>query len=99
MTNSRLENKLMTFLKFLISFSISLKLSLIPHEVFKDRANYLIGLAYSEKRFVELFDNIGVKILFQEPLFKISNYLLSFSLEHETILSLYAFLNLSLIHI
>ena len=93
MTNSRLENKLMTFLKFLISFSISLKLSLIPHEVFKDRANYLIGLAYSEKRFVELFDNIGVKILFQEPLFKISNYLLSFSLEHETILSLYAFLN------
>lgn len=89
------RNKFSLVTKIFIAFIISLKLSLIPNEVFKDRENYSMGLLYSDERYLELFDINWLSVMFQEPFFKFGNYVLVdfFHLEYDAILSFYAFIN------
>lgn len=88
----RLNHMFIVVLKLLIIFIISLRLSLLPHELFRDRVNYLYTISNSREFLFSLLEK-GWFFLLHEPLSKLLNYLLSFSLESEVILSLYAFLN------
>lgn len=78
--------------KIIFAFLISLRLSLLPHEIFKDRVNYLSRIFANETQFFELFSS-EIPIFLNEPLFKLSSYILSFYLNPESILSLYVFIN------
>lgn len=80
------------FIKISFAFFISLRLSLLPHDIFKDRENYLFRIISNESQFFDLFSN-KIPIFLNEPLFKLSNYILSFYLKPEYILSLYVFIN------
>lgn len=78
--------------KFFLAFSISLKFSLLPHELFRDRSNYLFRLDNSEALFFEGFGDQAL-IIFNEPLFSSLNYVLSGILTSDTLLSFYVFIN------
>lgn len=88
----RLNHIFIVIFKIFIVSIISLRLSLLPHDLFKDRVNYLYSISNSNEIFFSLIEK-GWFVLLNEPLMKLLNYLLSFYLESEVIVSLYAFLN------
>lgn len=86
------KNNFIKLSKIVFVTLVSLRLSLLPHDLFKDRANYLMRINTSETQFYELF-NSKTPILLNEPLFKVLNYILSFNFNPEFILSSYVFIN------
>lgn len=88
----RLNHMFIVIFKLIIVFLISLRLSLLPQDLFRDRINYLYSISNSSEVLFGLMEK-GWFFLLHEPLMKLLNYLLSFYLESEFILSLYAFLN------
>lgn len=88
----RLNYRLIVIFKLFIVLLLSLRLSFLPHDIFKDRVNYLFAIFNSEDIFFNLFEE-GWLLLLREPLFKLISYILSLSLESEFILSLYVFIN------
>lgn len=92
LSGTRADVIAISLLKIAFAFFVSLKLSLLPHDIFIDRENYLVAIANSEQRFFGLLDS-QVPLLVNEPLFELSNYLLGFLLQPESLLSFYVFVN------
>jgi len=79
-------------LKYFFALFVSLKFSLVPHEFFKDRDNYLGRLENSEAIFFGVF-NGETPFIFSEPFFAFLNYFLGLFFDSDFLLSFYVFIN------
>lgn len=78
--------------KLVLALAISLRFSLLPHEMFRDRVNYLWSIENSSYGLGSLYDS-NVPLLLNEPLFDVVSFILSALFSAEIILSIYVFIN------